>query len=386
MLLIPLGPENPEVRRRPWVTVGIVVLNVLVFLAVGPAGRKDEYGQSPSREWGFVPEKSGLGRSLTSTFIHSDGWHLAGNMVFLLATGPFLEDVFGRVAYPALYFGSAIAGDLIDGEISENRRTPRIGASGAISGVLGAFLVRLGGSTLRFFVAPFGFLPFLGVRVRIRAAVVLLLGFLDQICLAADGGGDIAFGAHVGGFAFGMLAAAAIWVTGMEKRWIDPAIEARIGWRQDPLLVRASAARFAGNLAHARRDVERLLLRSPRNADGWAMAARLALELGEGAEAVRCAGRAVTLYLKTGESDPAADIALEVLRKARPSLTPWFGSTVAALMARRGETRDALSIYEEVATRFPVDPLGLEAARRVAAQRRLSLRESAAVGGTAGRE
>ena len=162
-----------------------------------------------------------------------------------------------------------------------------------------------------------------------------------------------------------MLAAVAVWAAGFERRWIHPAIEAQIGWQQHPLLVRASEARFAGKPADARRDVRRVLSEDPGNADGWALAARLALDLGDGTDAVRCAGRAIPLYLGRSESDPAADVALEVLRKARPSLTPRFGGLAAALMERRGQTVDAISIYEEVAARFPADDAGRRAAARL---------------------
>ena len=86
-----------------------------------------------------------------------------------------------------------------------------IGASGAIFGVEGAFAVRFGARYLQFFLAPVGFLPFLGVRVRVRAAIMLLWGFLEQLLLLGSEGSHIGYGAHVGGFAFGMLAAAAVW-------------------------------------------------------------------------------------------------------------------------------------------------------------------------------
>jgi TolA-binding protein len=78
----------------------------------------------------------------------------------------------------------------------------------------------------------------------------------------------------------------------------------------------------------------------------------------------------VTLYLRKGETDPAADVALEVLRQARPCLTPGFGGMVGALMERRGQVVDAISIYEEVAERFPEDDAGRRAAMRLPALRR----------------
>jgi membrane associated rhomboid family serine protease len=370
MLLIPLGPVNREVRRWPWVTVGLVALNLLVFAAGGSADRATGGGPEAVRRWGFVPARPSLETAVGSAFVHGDGWHLAGNMVALLATGPFLEDVYGRTVYAAIYVGSAVVANHVDGELRGRREVPRIGASGAVFGVEGAFTIRLGGTLLRFFLAPVGFLPFAGFRVRLRAAVVLLFGFMEQTLLAGQDGGTVAFGAHVGGFAFGVAAAVLIRATGLERRVIHPGIEAEIGWRQDPLLVRASAARSAGNPLHARRTVEKLLGDDPGNADAWALAARLALERDDGAEAVRCAVRAVSLYLAaTGGSDAAADVALEVLRKARPHMTSRFGYMTAALMERRGQTPDAVSIYEEVAARYPSDQAGRRAAGRLATLR-----------------
>jgi len=365
MLLIPLGPEDREVRRWPWVTIGIVALNVLVFVLVGPAGRGAGDPHGLWAQWGFSPSEPSAWSAVTSAFVHADFWHLAWNMIFLLATGPFLEDAYGRVLFPVIYLGSAISGSYAWGELAGWRSAYGIGASGAIFGVEGAFAVRFGARYLRFFLAPVGFLPFLGVRIRVRAAIILLLCFLEQLLLVGDWRSHIGYGAHVGGFAFGMLAAVAVWAAGFERRWIHPAIEAQIGWQQHPLLIRARDARFAGNPAHAQRNVRRVLSEDPGNADGWALAARLALDLGDGSEAVRCAGRAIPLYMGMSESDPAADVALEVLRKVRPSMTPRFGGMTAALMERRGQTVDAISIYEEVAARFPADDAGQRAAARL---------------------
>ena len=356
MLIFPLGPEDREVRRWPWVTIAIVALNVFVFVLDPPGLRA---------QWGFVVGDPSLWTAGTSAFVHANFSHLAWNMIFLLATGPFLEDAYGRVLFPVIYLASTIPGCYAFGVLGGEPLTRLIGASDAISGVEGAFAVRFGARHLRFFLAPVGFLPFLGFRIRVRAAIVLLFGFLEQALLVGSPGSNIGFGAHVGGFAFGMLAAVVVWATGFERRWIHPAIEAQIGWQQHPLLVRAREARLAGNPAHARRDVRRVLSKDPANADGWALAARLALDLGDGSDAVRCAGRAIPLYLRMRESDPAADVALEVLRKARPYLSPRFGGLAGALMERRGQTVDAVSIYEEVAKRFPADDAGQRAAARL---------------------
>ncbi len=128
------------------------------------------------------------GAAVTAAFVHADFWHLAGNMIFLLATGPFLEDAYGRVLFPVIYLGSAISGCYAWGELGAGRSAWAIGASGAIFGVEGAFAVRFGTRYLRFFLAPVGFLPFLGFRIRVRAAIVLLFGFLEQLLLLGSEG------------------------------------------------------------------------------------------------------------------------------------------------------------------------------------------------------
>src|ERR1700687_5994371 len=192
MLLIPLGPQDRQVRRWPWVTIGIVALNVLVFV-LDPPGL--------AAQWGFSPSEPSAWSAVTAAFVHADFWHLAGNMIFLLATGPFLEDTYGRVLFPVIYLASAISGCYAWGELGGARFARGIGASGAVFGVEGAFAVRFGARSLRFFLAPVGFLPFLGVRIRMRAAIVLLLGFLEQSLLVGSQGSHIAFGAHAGRFA-----------------------------------------------------------------------------------------------------------------------------------------------------------------------------------------
>ena len=356
MLLIPLGPEDREVRRWPWVTIGIVALNVFVFVLDPPR---------LAAQWGFIVREPSLLTAVTSAFVHANFWHLASNVIFLSATGPFLEDAYGRVLYAAIYVMSAIAASYTFGGLGGYWL---IGASGAVFGVMGAFAVRFGTKHLRFFLAPLGFLPFLGFHVRVRAAIILLLYFLGELCsLWHDC--RIAHSAHVGGFVFGMLAAVVVWALEIEKRWIHPAIEAELGWQQHPLLVRAREARFAGRTAHAQFDVRRVLREDPGNADAWSLAALLALDVGDGADAVRFAGRAIPLFMGKSGSDSAADVALEVLRKARPSLTPRFGGLAAALMEHRGQTVDAISIYEEVAARFPADDAGRRAAARLGALR-----------------
>src|SRR3974377_771784 len=99
MLLFPLGPEDREVRRWPWVTIAIVSLNVFVFVVVGSADRSPGL----AARWGFVPAHADPLKAVSAAFVHGDLWHLAGNMIFFLSVGPFLEDAYGRAPFLVVY-------------------------------------------------------------------------------------------------------------------------------------------------------------------------------------------------------------------------------------------------------------------------------------------
>src|SRR5512140_1827935 len=134
MLVIPLGPEDRDVRRWPWVTIAIVALNVLVFVLAGPAEQSAGDPHGVAAQWGFVTSDPSPWRAVTAAFVHMNFWHLAGNMILLAATGPFLEDAYGRVLFPVIYLVSAISGFYSWGDLGVDRFSWVVGASGAVFG------------------------------------------------------------------------------------------------------------------------------------------------------------------------------------------------------------------------------------------------------------
>lgn len=166
MLVIPLGPEDREVRRWPWVIIGIVALNVLVFVLAGPSERSAGDPQGLAARWGFIPGDPSPWSAVTAAFVHSNFRHLAANMIFLLATGPFLEDAYGRVLFPVIYLVSTISGCYAYGELGGERWVRLVGASNASFGVEGAFAVRFGARYLRFLAAESA--PHPSERVSLR--------------------------------------------------------------------------------------------------------------------------------------------------------------------------------------------------------------------------
>jgi membrane associated rhomboid family serine protease len=223
-MLIPIRDLNPH-RRFPVITLVLIAVNVLLFLATSRGilgGIQPEaafhYGVLPcdvmnrcarlsaQLEQSF-PDRSPLFTLFTSMFMHGDILHLAFNMLFLWVFGNNVEDRLGRIRFPIFYVVTGLAAAFAQILVSPSAAIPTIGASGAISGVLGGYIVLWPGATVISLV-PLGFFFF---TVRTPAWIALGLWFVVQVLggLAglgvAEQTGGVAFLAHVGGFVAGLL-------------------------------------------------------------------------------------------------------------------------------------------------------------------------------------
>lgn len=162
---------------------------------------------------------------LTAMFTHADIFHLIGNLWFLMLLGANVEDTYGRMNFLIFYILSGIVSSLIFILSQGDPNIPLIGASGAIAGVMGVFMVRHFKTKIKFFYFFFPFRPFFGT-FRIIAGIVLPLWFLQQI-VDASGQSDsgIAFMAHIGGFIFGVIIAVLINYFKIEEKYIAPRIQ-----------------------------------------------------------------------------------------------------------------------------------------------------------------
>ena len=213
--MIPLRDDNPP-ALRPVVTVGLIALVTLVFLwqlALGPQGGQAvlySLGLIPSVFFGLdrlPPEISEIPAALTlltSMFLHGGWLHLLGNMLYLWIFGDNVEGAMGHGRFLLFYLACGVAAGLAQAVPDPASTVPMVGASGAISGILGAYILLY--PRARVLVAiPLGIL----IRtVRLPAVAVLLLWFAGQLfssLLGPPGAGGIAFRAHIGGFAAGLL-------------------------------------------------------------------------------------------------------------------------------------------------------------------------------------
>jgi membrane associated rhomboid family serine protease len=213
-MLLPLYDQNPIVHIRfQAVTFLIIATCVAVFLwelALPPAPETElrfyRFAFVPGRLFGTAegdlrPDLLwGIGSIATSMFLHAGFWHLVGNMLFLWVYGDNVEDATGHVRFVVFYLVCGAAAAMAQAAADPHTAVPMIGASGAISGVLGAYLVLHPGA--RILVMTFFFLTF-----QLRAFWVLGLWIVYQVVLglASDGREGVAWWAHVGGFVAGAV-------------------------------------------------------------------------------------------------------------------------------------------------------------------------------------
>ncbi|MDQ2686726.1 MAG: rhomboid family intramembrane serine protease, partial [Armatimonadota bacterium] len=209
---LPVGTDR-RLRHVPWMTWGLIGLNVLVFALT--------YSDPTVFDrWGLVPAQPDYMKLFTYLFLHVGFWHLFWNMVFLWLFGPHVEDALGKVSYAILYFGGGIAAGLLHMAITlltashtgSVDAAPLIGASGAISSILAPFALRFHRAQIRLFWLPGLLLPGGWARLELPVLWGLALFFLQNLAnglwsLAHPESGGTAYWAHIGGFVFGLVAA-----------------------------------------------------------------------------------------------------------------------------------------------------------------------------------
>ncbi|MDF5735898.1 MULTISPECIES: rhomboid family intramembrane serine protease [unclassified Nostoc] len=214
--MFPLYDENPT-RITPYLTYGLIGMNILVFIHEVNLSQP-QLSQFLS-QYAVIPQElttnwSGKWITLfTSQFLHGGWWHLISNMLFLWVFGNNIEDRLGHFKYLIFYLACGALAALSQWFIGMNSEIPSLGASGAISGVLGAYIIRFPHARVRTLV----FLGFFITTIRIPALVIIGLFFVQNVLsglatlqtaakMSVETGG-VAYWAHIGGFVFGVILA-----------------------------------------------------------------------------------------------------------------------------------------------------------------------------------
>jgi membrane associated rhomboid family serine protease len=229
--------DNIPTERTPWVTLALILANVVVFLLEIRSGGSFWSGPNPSEavKYGTIPyEISHWGKHcvlepgsrvacgvpdghqpptiltlFSSMFMHGGILHLAGNMIFLWVFGNNVEDAMGHVKFLIFYLLGGLAAAGLQVLVNPDSAVPSIGASGAIAAVLGGYLVLYPRARVLTLVFVLFFFTFL----QLPAILFLFIWFAEQVLFGlanlsnpTGGGGGVAYFAHIGGFLFGALA------------------------------------------------------------------------------------------------------------------------------------------------------------------------------------
>jgi len=199
--LIPLSDASRRPMRIPVVTILIILVNAFIFVL------ELSGGEGFVTQWSAIPAEITSGHHLvtilTAMFMHASWSHIIGNMIFLWAFGPEIEDAMGRWRYAVFYLVGGIVAMLAQVAASPHSTVPNLGASGAIAAVMGGFLVTYPRDRIRSILVIFIF-----VKITfIPSALLIGFWFLTQLFNAGQVAhaqtGGVAYLAHIGGFIFG---------------------------------------------------------------------------------------------------------------------------------------------------------------------------------------
>ena len=211
--MIPLRDKNPT-KITPYFTIELILINIGIFvyqLSLGEAGRDlvVEFGAIPwelthfsnhSQSASFPPTLS----VLSSMFLHGGVMHLGGNMLYLWIFGNNIEDAMGHLRFIVFYLVCGIIAALGHALSSPNSLIPMIGASGAISGVLGAYLILYPKARVTTLIILGWFIRLAEIPAIVLLGFWFLLQLFNSMVTSSEGGG-VAWYAHIGGFIAGMM-------------------------------------------------------------------------------------------------------------------------------------------------------------------------------------
>jgi membrane associated rhomboid family serine protease len=440
MLVIPLRHENMHGRRWPILTLGIIALNVVVFLGThwtmdkeGPefgqvkvhliilaamhpeakiTGKAEQFitevqqknpelwkeAQNQNRdvhdEWdarmrmmadehpeaiqdemdslcqkydelesvsilnkyGYIPAHPTALSLVTANFLHGGWLHLIGNMWFLWLAGAVLEDTWGRMIYPAFYMVAGVLALLVHGMVNAGSMMPTIGASGAIAGLMGAFLVRFPTTKIEM-----GWLLFYRFyRFKVQAYWLLPLWLLQEVFYGSMVGkaSGVAHWAHVGGFVFGALIAIGVRKSGLEQM-AEEGIQDKISWVSHPMLVTAGEQMESGKLDDAVTSLRKVLAEKPDSMDAYRMLQRIYWQKSDLPAHRDALAKLLALEIKANDHEGAMQTAQDYRNSGGEKLPAALWLDFCRQLENQPDVSHAADEYVELANAYPAERQGL---------------------------
>jgi membrane associated rhomboid family serine protease len=202
--MLPIGDDNTGRRITPVVTYVLIAFNVVFFLV------EMNGGEAFIQRWAFVPRRfladpaGDFATLFTAMFMHAGWLHLIGNMLYLWIFGDNVEDRFGHAKFVIFYLVCGVAATFAQLAFSADSAVPNLGASGAVAGVLGAYLLLYPRGRVHVMMGR-GVVPAPALMVIGLWFVLQLFSGIGSVNSAADDQGGVAYMAHIGGFVMGFL-------------------------------------------------------------------------------------------------------------------------------------------------------------------------------------
>jgi membrane associated rhomboid family serine protease len=315
-----------------------------------------EQKSSLLERYAFIPDHPHSLTYITANFLHGGWLHLIGNLWFLWLAGFILEDTWGRVIYPLFYLVAGAAALQFYAWCAPGSLMPLIGASGAVAGLMGAFLVRF--PKLKIEMAFFAFF----VRYKFFAPAYWLLPLwlaLEFFYGAALGqASPVAHWAHVGGFLFGMAAAFAILRSGLEQKAND-AIESKISWSSSPDIVQANELIEKGNLDSAAALLDKHLAANPPTFEALNLLQQVQWRRNDRPSYFTAMVRLCEFQAKAHDSEGAWQSFEEYSNAGGTSMPPSLWLELIRYQENQGHYDRAVEEYERLAEAFPAEKSSL---------------------------
>jgi membrane associated rhomboid family serine protease len=306
---------------------------------------------SITERYAFSPSQRSPITYLSSTFLHADWWHVIGNMWFLWLAGFVLEDAWGRPLYLLVYLAAGAFACQFDAWANPGSIIPSVGASGAIAGLMGAFLVRFPKMKIRMmWFFDLGLFPF--CRFWMRAYWLLPIWVLMEINYGTGPRDGIGHWAHVGGFLFGGIAAVALRYSGLEQK-MNKAIEEKVAWTPDPEITQAGDLMEHGKLDEAAATLDNYLTTKPDSVEAWNLLRAVHWQRSDVAAYREVTVMLCGLHLQAKDYETAWKDYEEFLQLGGNNMPPdvWFN--LCHVPDERQDFERAVSEYEKLAAAYP---------------------------------
>lgn len=212
--MFPIRDHNPS-GRTPYVTYALILLNCGIFLSYWSMMNDTRAINLLFYNWAMIPARISMGENtqtlVTSMFLHGSVMHLLGNMLFLFIFGDNLEDEMGHVGFTLFYLATGIAAGLAQYITAPYSPVPTVGASGAIAGVMGGYLLLFPKARVDVLVIFIVFFRVFPIPAWVMLAIWFAIQVFGGLGTTGDQGG-VAYWAHTGGFVAGMLLALPVWL------------------------------------------------------------------------------------------------------------------------------------------------------------------------------